>query len=77
MSARTRILALTFILASTAFAASGRNLKIARDLEQADGTVDVIVQFNTHPTEAHHEKIRVLAAAFSGLSMASAEQSIG
>src|SRR6266705_3766271 len=58
MSARTRILALTVILASTAFAASGRNLKIAPDLEQADGAVDVIVQFNTHPTEAHHERIR-------------------
>src|SRR5438105_3882932 len=58
MSVGTSILALTVILASTAFAASGRNLKIAPDLEQADGAVDVIVQFNTHPTEAHHEKIR-------------------
>src|SRR5712691_2589975 len=58
MVAHQQVLTLTLIVASTAFAAGARNPKIAPDLAQANSAVDVIVQFNTPPSKAHHEKIR-------------------
>ena len=59
-SIRARLVALAlFILFpfSSTFAGSD---KIAKDLQNGDrnSTVDVIIQFNQVPTEAHHQKVQ-------------------
>src|SRR6266700_1575028 len=60
--ARLALLALMILLAAGLSLADGKH-KLSKDLEalkggNSGGTVDVIIQFNQTPTDAHHQKVQ-------------------
>src|SRR6266704_2548509 len=60
--ARLALLALITLLAAGLSFADGKN-KVSKDLDALKGghngaTVDVIIQFNQTPTDAHHQKVQ-------------------
>src|SRR5881397_589940 len=61
--ARLALLALIVMLAAGASLADGKKHKLSKDLDALKGghngaTVDVIIQFNQTPTDAHHQKVQ-------------------
>src|SRR5260370_3108073 len=65
--ARVALLALIILLAAGMSHADGKD-KLSKDLEALKGgnsgtTVDVIIQFNQTPTDAHHQKVQNLGGA--------------
>src|SRR5216683_5706329 len=61
--ARLALLALIILLAAGLSLADGNKPKLSKDLEALKGghngaTVDVIIQFNQTPTDAHHQKVQ-------------------
>jgi len=61
--ARFALLALIVLLAAGTSFAGGKKHKLSKDLEALKGghngaTVDVIIQFNQTPTDAHHQKVQ-------------------
>src|SRR6267378_2565070 len=61
--ARLSLLALIVMLAAGASLADGKKRKLSKDLDAVKGghngaTVDVIIQFNQTPTNAHHQKVQ-------------------
>src|SRR2546421_841536 len=61
--ARLALLALIVLLAAGTSFADGKKHKLSKDLEAVKGghngaTVDVIIQFNQTPTDAHHHKVQ-------------------
>ncbi len=61
--ARLVLLALIALLAAGLSFADGNKRKVSSDLDALKGghggaTVDVIIQFNQTPTEAHHQKVQ-------------------
>src|SRR5712664_4156460 len=60
---RLALLALITLLAAGLSFADGKKNKLSKDLDALKGghkgaTVDVIIQFNETPTDAHHQKVR-------------------
>jgi len=60
---RLALLALITLLAAGLSLADGKKSKLSKDADALKGghkgaTVDVIIQFNQTPTEAHHQKVR-------------------
>src|SRR6266571_878420 len=60
--ARLALLALMILLAAGLSLADGKH-KLSKDLDalkgsNSGGTVDVIIQFNQTPTDAHHQKVQ-------------------
>src|SRR2546425_3185859 len=61
--ARLALFALITLLAAGLSLADGKKHKLSRDLDALKGghngaTVDVIIQFNQTPTDAHHQKVQ-------------------
>src|SRR6266581_6327201 len=61
--ARLALLALITLLAAALSFADGKKHKVSKDLGALKGshsgaTVDVIIQFNQTPTDAHHQKVQ-------------------
>src|SRR6266480_2660373 len=61
--ARLALLALVALLAAALSFADGKKHKLSKDLDALRGsnsgpTVDVIIQFNHAPTDAHHQKVQ-------------------
>src|SRR5258707_115253 len=61
--ARLALLALITLLAAGLSFADGKKHKLSKDLDAVKGghngaTVDVIIQFNQTPTDAHHQKVQ-------------------
>src|SRR5881409_1765439 len=61
--ARLALLALIVMLAAGTSLADGKKHKLSKDLDAVKGghngaTVDVIIQFNQTPTNAHHQKVQ-------------------
>src|SRR6266581_9773430 len=61
--ARLALLALVTLLVAGLCLADGKKPKLSNDLETLKGshsgaTVDVIIQFNQTPTDAHHQKVQ-------------------
>src|SRR5437870_7629845 len=61
--ARLALLALITLLAAGLSLADGKKHKLSKDLDAVKGghngaTVDVIIQFNQTPTDAHHQKVQ-------------------
>src|SRR6266478_8246579 len=61
--ARLALLALITLLAAGLSFADGKKNKLSKDLDALEGghdgaTVDVIIQFNQTPTDAHHQKVQ-------------------
>src|SRR5258705_1981956 len=62
-SARLALLALITMLVAGLCLADGKKHKLSKDLDAVKGghngaTVDVIIQFNQTPTDAHHQKVQ-------------------
>src|SRR6266704_4350192 len=60
---RLALLALVTLLAAALSLADGKKHKVSQDLEAlkngpSGATVDVIIQFNQTPTDAHHQKVQ-------------------
>src|SRR5712692_1025182 len=60
---RIALLALITLLTAGLTLADGKKHKLSKDLDALKGghngaTVDVIIQFNQTPTNAHHQKVR-------------------
>src|SRR3989442_15646258 len=61
--ARLALLTLIILLAAGLSLADGKKHKLSKDLDALKGghsgaTVDVIIQFNQTPTDAHHQKVQ-------------------
>src|SRR6266567_7839617 len=61
--ARLALLALVALLAAALTFAEGKKHKVSQDLDALKGsnsgaTVDVIIQFNQTPTDAHHQRVQ-------------------
>src|SRR5229473_3986908 len=61
--ARLALLALITLLAAGLSLADGNKHKLSKDLHALKGsnsgaTIDVIIQFNQTPTDAHHQKVQ-------------------
>jgi subtilisin family serine protease len=61
--ARLALLTLIALLAAGLSLANGKKHKLSKDLDDfksghSGATVDVIIQFNQTPTDAHHQKVR-------------------
>src|SRR3989454_10568577 len=61
--ARLALLTLIILLAAGLSLADGKKHKLSKDLDAlkggpSGGTVDVIIQFNQTPTDAHHQKVQ-------------------
>src|SRR6266704_3619875 len=61
--ARLALLALVTLLVAGLCLADGKKHKLSNDLDALKGshsgaTVDVIIQFNQTPTDAHHQKVQ-------------------
>jgi len=61
--ARLALLALVTLLVAGLSSADGKKHKLSKDLDALKGghngaTVDVIIQFNQTPTDAHHQKVQ-------------------